>query len=134
MANYDMQSFMDLTRALGDENRVRVLLALEGGELCVCQIIELLNLAPSTVSKHMAILKHARLVDARKDGRWVYYSLAKEGTSAVQEAISWICRSLSNAPEIEADRVDLGRIVCLDPEALCQVQKERSEPGSGKDT
>ena len=71
-----MWDFMAVTKALADENRVRMLLALQKQELCVCQIIELVKLAPSTVSKHMSILRAARLVDARKDGRWMFYRLA----------------------------------------------------------
>jgi ArsR family transcriptional regulator len=43
------------------------------GELCVCQLIKMLGLAPSTVSKHMSILRQARLVQARKEGKWMYY-------------------------------------------------------------
>ena len=58
-----MRDLMAVTKALADESRVRILLALKPGKLCVCQIVELLQLAPSTVSKHMSILKHARLVE-----------------------------------------------------------------------
>ncbi|TFG44900.1 MAG: ArsR family transcriptional regulator, partial [Candidatus Brocadiia bacterium] len=58
-----MLSFLSITKALADESRVRTLMALDGRELCVCQITELLGLAPSTVSKHMAILTQARLVE-----------------------------------------------------------------------
>ncbi|MBW2408107.1 MAG: winged helix-turn-helix transcriptional regulator, partial [Deltaproteobacteria bacterium] len=54
-----MFTFMAITRALSDQNRVRALMALKDRELCVCQIIELLDLAPSTVSKHMSILANA---------------------------------------------------------------------------
>ena len=60
-------------KALSDPNRVRALMALRNGELCVCQLVEFLHLAPSTVSKHMSILKQAGLVESRKDSRWVYY-------------------------------------------------------------
>ena len=70
-----MREFMSVAKALGDENRVRVLLALQGRELCVCQIIEFLGLAPSTVWKHISILKQARLVESRKEGRWMHYRL-----------------------------------------------------------
>ena len=71
-----MREFIDINKALSDESRVRALLALRDQELCVCQLIELLGLAPSTVSKHMTILKQAGLVEGRKDGRWIYYRLA----------------------------------------------------------
>jgi len=73
-----MREFMAIAKALADESRTRVLMFLRGGELCVCQIVEMLGLAPSTVSKHMAILHQARLVESRKDGRWTYYRLPKE--------------------------------------------------------
>lgn len=126
MANYKIIDFMNITKALADENRVRVLLALEEGELCVCQIIELLNLAPSTVSKHMAILKQARLVHSRKQGRWIYYRLAKDAPTPIRKGLDWVCDSLSRAPQIEGDRKRLKEIACIDPEDLCRLQRERS--------
>ena len=70
-----MKDFVAVTKALSDRNRIRALLALRRGELCVCQIIALLGLAPSTVSKHMSILKQAGLVKSRKEERWMHYSL-----------------------------------------------------------
>jgi predicted transcriptional regulator len=51
-----MRDLMKITKALADENRIRVLLALREGELCACQITELFGLAPSTMSKHLSIL------------------------------------------------------------------------------
>ena len=78
-------------KALADENRVRLLLALRKQELCLCQLVELVGLAPSTVSKHMSILRQARLVEGRKDGRWQYYRLAGANASpAVRQAIEWV--------------------------------------------
>jgi ArsR family transcriptional regulator, arsenate/arsenite/antimonite-responsive transcriptional repressor len=71
-----MFDIMSLIKALADETRVRLLAALEGRELCVCQLIELVDLAPSTVSKHLSILRSARLIEGRKDGRWMHYRLA----------------------------------------------------------
>ena len=73
-----MRNLMSVIKALADENRLRILGAVEGRELCVCQIVELLGLAQSTVSKHLAILHQARLVDGRKEGRWMFYRAAGE--------------------------------------------------------
>ncbi|MHC4105048.1 MAG: ArsR/SmtB family transcription factor, partial [Planctomycetota bacterium] len=70
-----MLDFINMTKALSDENRVRAIMMLRNGELCVCQLIEMLGLAPSTVSKHMSILRQARLVQVRKEGRRMYYRL-----------------------------------------------------------
>jgi DNA-binding transcriptional ArsR family regulator len=117
-----MHTFMAITKALADENRVRILLALKGRELCVCQIIKLLELAPSTVSKHMSILTQARFVENRKDGRWRYYRLAgDEAPLEVQNAISWVSSSVSEAPKIRHDAERLTEILRLDPEELCRM-------------
>jgi DNA-binding transcriptional ArsR family regulator len=117
-----MLDFMTIAKALADRNRVRVLLALRERDLCVCQIIELLRLAPSTVSKHMWILRQARLVQGRKEGRWAYYSLADErAPAAAREAVAWVGRSLSDCPEILEDAVRLSAILQLTPEELCRT-------------
>ena len=118
-----MFTFMAITRALSDQNRVRTLLALNGRELCVCQIIELLELAPSTVSKHMSILANARLVEGRQEGRWRYYRLAgDDAPDEAREAIAWTFRSLSNTPQIRQDAERIEEILKIDPEVLCKAQ------------
>ena len=85
-----MREFMSITKALADENRVRMLLALRDGELCVCQITELFGLAPSTISKHLSILYQAGLVESRKEGRWIYYSPAGQGSPAGRARGDWL--------------------------------------------
>jgi DNA-binding transcriptional ArsR family regulator len=118
-----MLSFLSITKALADESRVRTLMALDGRELCVCQITELLGLAPSTVSKHMSILTQARLVENRKDGRWRYYRLAgDDAPDETRRAIDWVCGHLSKADVIRQDAVKLEKILALDPEVLCRMQ------------
>ena len=121
-----MRDFMSITKALSDENRVRALLALRQRELCVCQIIELLNLAPSTVSKHMAILKQARLVEGRKNGRWIYYHLADGGApSEVREAIQWVLSHLSSDSRIRDDAERLNGILKRNPVDICNEQRDK---------
>lgn len=118
-----MQQQLAVAKALADENRLRALVALRGRELCVCQIVELLELAPSTVSKHMSILKKACLVEGRKDGRWMYYRLADDGVPpAARRAIEWACDSLKREPQIREDTGRLKHILKLDPEELCRRQ------------
>jgi DNA-binding transcriptional ArsR family regulator len=115
-----MREFMAIVKALADENRVRVLLALRDGELCVCDIIALLGLAPSTVSKHLSILYQAGLLDSRKDGRWVYYRLAGSASPSVSGAVEWVTACLQNDPEILMDRQALKNLGCPDsPELPC---------------
>jgi len=122
-----MFDFLNITKALAEENRLRIMLALEGQELCVCQLIELLELAPSTVSKHMSVLRQARLVDGRKEGRWMYYRLADERASVVvKEAIAWVKRSLSGNERILEDMNRLKEILKIDREVLCSRQTRSS--------
>jgi ArsR family transcriptional regulator len=118
-----MRAFMALTKALADEKRVRVLLALQDGELCVCQITELFGLAASTISKHLSILYQAGLVDSRKEGRWIYYSLPATAASApAREAIRWVARSLAEDSRTLEDAARLKRILAMDPVELCKRQ------------
>lgn len=107
-----MHEFMTVIKALADENRVRVILALHERESCVCQIIDLLGLAPSTVSNHMPILKQARLVNSRKDGRWVYYSLAaNDAPVEAREVVAWVCKCLTNDSKVQVDTARLIEIM-----------------------
>ena len=118
-----MREVLEVTKALADGNRLRVLMALRGGELCVCQIVELLRLAPSTTSKHMAILRQARLVESRKEGRWMYYRLPDhDAPRAVKDAVAWVRRHLAESPQIVQDGKDLQKILSIDPEKLCKGQ------------
>ncbi|MFO0985248.1 MAG: metalloregulator ArsR/SmtB family transcription factor [Planctomycetota bacterium] len=123
-----MREFLAITKALADEHRVRILRALEPGELCVCQIVELLALAPSTVSKHLTILKHAGLVAARKHGRWMYYRLPRQHDREVaRHALRFVAVGLSGNPLIAKDGARRARITCIDPEELCCLQTKRRQ-------
>ena len=112
-------------KALSDENRLRIVAALEGRELCLCQIVELLELATSTVSRHMSILQQARLVDSRKEGRWSYFRLAgEEGTPQADQAASLVVEALRGQPRAKADAKHLKQILKINPEELCRQQSE----------
>ena len=118
-----MWDFMAISKALADENRVRMLLGLRRQELCLCQIIEMMGLAASTVSKHMSILRQARLVESRKEGRWQYYRLAGlKASPAVRQAIDWVGRSLANDAQVAADAKRLEQILKMDAEEICRKQ------------
>lgn len=116
-----MVDFVTIAKALGDENRTRALMLLADGELCLCQIIEVLGVSPSTASKHMTILQQAGLVRRRKDGRWHYYRLAgRDASPVVRQAIRWTLKSLENDKTILAD----ARSIC------CVRKKDRQELAS----
>lgn len=99
-----MQPFLAITKALGDESRVRALLAVKDGELCLCQLIEVLGLSPATVSKHMNILQRAGLVQRRKDGKWHFYRLAgAEASQTARRALDWTLDELKSDPAVRED-------------------------------
>lgn len=74
-------------KALCDENRVRILKLLMSGEKCACKLLEAMNVGQSTLSHHMKILFDSGLVSVRKDGKWMHYSISKEG---FRTAISYL--------------------------------------------
>ena len=121
-----MRHLVRTTKALADENRIRILGALRENELCVCQVIELLALAPSTVSKHLSILRNARLIDSRKQGRWMYYRLAgNEAPEQAAHALRWVFGAFEQTEQQAKDKLRLEEILKIDPEILCGRQ-----PGS----
>lgn len=108
-----MRQFLSITKALADETRLRALVSLRDGELCLCQIIAVLKLAPSTVSKHMDVLYQAGLVERRKEGRWHYFKLAgDDATTEATQAIRWVLESLKDE-----------KVVVADAQQLCCVKK-----------
>lgn len=120
-----MDDFLNIAKALSDETRVRALLSLKNGELCLCQIIDLLQLAPSTISKHMDLLRQAGLVQRRKQGRWQYFSLAgKDAAPEVRKALAWALDALKDNERIAADDKKLGCVLKKDLEKVCACYRE----------
>ncbi|MFA8341792.1 MAG: ArsR/SmtB family transcription factor [Rhodothermaceae bacterium] len=97
-----MKKEIKIFKALGDSNRFRIIKMLEQRSLCVCEITEALELAPSTVSKHLSILKEAELIDDLKKGKWVYYKLCKEVKFAA-DILKLVKTKIPNDEIIEKD-------------------------------
>jgi len=82
------QSTARVFKAMGDENRIKILTLLHTGERCACRLQEALNISQPTLSHHMRILLDADLVSARKDGKWIHYSLSEDGAQAAQQLLA----------------------------------------------
>ena len=109
-------------KAAGDPTRTRILKMLETKELCVCQIQAVLQLAPSTVSKHLALLKASGLVDDRKDGRWVHYALASEDHNPYAKDVLRLIRgALVRDPKILEDSRRLKDVLKVPVADLCAL-------------
>ncbi len=76
-----MRDFILIARAIYDETRGRILELLEHGELCVCELMEILQMDQSTASKHLGILHRTGLIERRKVGTWSYYRLSDEAVN-----------------------------------------------------
>ena len=122
-----LSSAVHTLKALAHPGRLRILAMLRGGELCVCQLTAVLDLAASTVSAHLADLKRAGLVGERKDGRWVFHRLAEgEGVAALLEPV-W--KSIGRDPQVESDARLLRELRRVDVEELCRVELDLGRLG-----
>lgn len=99
-------------KAIDHPLRIRALAVLREGELCVCELIELLGLAPSTISKHMSVIADAGLVDRRRDGRWTYYSIPKDPEPPIGQAVELVMTLVDDDPVVTEDRRNIPRIHC----------------------
>ena len=84
-----LPTVIDAVKALAHPGRLRMLAMLHGGDLCVCQMTAVIELAASTVSSHLSDLRRAGVVTERKRGKWVHYHLVGDGPLAdlVQQAL-----------------------------------------------
>jgi ArsR family transcriptional regulator len=98
-----MKEFIKVMKALSDPNRVKLLKMLQKRTMCVCEIQATLGIAQPTVSKHLKLLEFAGLVDRKKEGLWVNYSLTDGGRSPYAASLLGNMRHwLDDDPEIRA--------------------------------
>jgi ArsR family transcriptional regulator len=105
--DHGVRPLTKLFRALGDETRVRIVALLAHGELCVCHIEKALELSQPNVSRQLGILRMAGIVDARREGMWVYYRVAEQEHAAVQEMLTTLTRAFGAEKAIRADHAKL---------------------------
>ncbi|CCG42649.1 ArsR/SmtB family transcription factor [Magnetospirillum molischianum] len=116
-----LETFETVAKAVADPTRIRILKVLEGGELCVCQITAVLDLAPATVSKHLAALKVAGLLQQRRDGKWIYYRLAERDLNPYARAfLALVATALDDDQTIAVDAEALARVSAADLAVLCE--------------
>lgn len=115
MANYRSNVFEEavgIVKALADPQRMRIVLALRGCALCPGELTDLLRLAPSTVSKHLSVLRQASLVQLSRQGKWAYYRLTEPAESpAGRRALDWLEQAVAGAPLVVEDELVLRQIL-----------------------
>jgi ArsR family transcriptional regulator len=100
---------VDVYRALGDETRLRILALLREGEVCVCHIHGGLRLPQPTISRHLAYLRRAGLVLARRDGVWMHYRIATPSSPVVRRVLDAALHALSHTTVVDIDAERLRR-------------------------
>jgi ArsR family transcriptional regulator, arsenate/arsenite/antimonite-responsive transcriptional repressor len=116
-AALDVRSFSRLFKALGDETRLRIVALLAHGELCVCHLEEALRISQPKVSRHLAILRAAGIVEPRRDGSWVYYRLAAQPDAECEGQLRSLVRAFAKRAVL---RTDLERLVKVRGPEACK--------------
>lgn len=120
-----MNQVVAITKALSDSTRIRILLMLRFGPLCVCQIRAVLGLAMSTISKHMAVLSRTGLVVAKRQGKWVYYRHNPNASGPAKAAIDWLVRYAAGEDVVCRDLERLEVVLSMDRDQLCPKRHRR---------
>lgn len=103
-----------LMKALADENRLRIVALLSGGELCVCHIATALELSQPNASQHLTVLKHAGVVEGERRGNWIHYRLLRDVEPARDAILDAVLASVDSAAA-RADRDKLAVAVAAVP-------------------
>lgn len=127
MANYTngliMNDLLLILKALSDRNRLRTFRVLQSyEELCACQIIELLQVAGATASRHLSLMVNAGILKSRKNGRWVYFRINTEDLS-LDPVFKWMRQQLDGSNQVEKDLKALKQITLIPCEDLCRKQR-----------
>lgn len=94
-------------RALADNTRLRLIHLLGDDELCVCSCVEVLKTNQPKISRHLAYLRRAGLVAARRDGKWTHYRLTQPSDTHVAKIFSELRARLANEPQMQSDKARL---------------------------
>ena len=107
----ETQGGIDLMfKAFSDRTRLRILHILQGGELCVGDMVEILLAPQPRISRHLAYLRNAKLVVVRKSGLWSHYSLAPAKTAFHRKLLECLAKCFGEVPELQADRARAAKI------------------------
>ena len=116
-----LRDYEMVMESVADPTRVRILKLLEAGEMCVCQVVAVLELSQSTISKHLFLLKMAGLVRERQEKKWVHYSLdGSEGVPYARKMLNTLKGWLNDDPVIERDRKREALAREIGPAEICE--------------
>ena len=126
-----MKTFAQMHKALSEEIRLRIVMLLMQGELCVCDLMNIFEEPQSKISRHLAYLKHSGLVQSRRDGAWMHYVLKEPLDEPWRDQIKFMKEKLFHLPSIRQDRDTL---MVLKKQGSCQATKASKKSPHGKKT
>ena len=100
-----MRDVVSLGQAIIDPTRVRIIAALQKGALCVCELVDALQISQSTLSTHLQVLRRTGFVNTSKEGRWIYYSLADQKVALIDAIFSHVQPNADPRVRRDAERV-----------------------------
>ena len=101
-----------LFKALADRTRLRIINLIGANEICVCFLVEVLNINQPKISRHLSYLRRAKVVRARRDGKWMHYRIVELPDPHAASIFREVRRSLANDSEMQRDRARLHQICC----------------------
>ena len=101
-----------LFAALADNTRLRLLNLMQGREVCVCYFVEILGQSQPKISRHLAYLRKAGIVSARREGKWMHYRIELPTDPAAKSILSSVLDALAGNPAMQADSARLARACC----------------------
>jgi len=127
---FDMELFF---RALADRTRLRLLNLMGADEVCVCFFVEILGVAQPKVSRHLAYLRRAGIVAARREGTWMHYRVVEPPHEDAARVLANVRGWLARDPEMQKDRRKLVKVCCAPdpPEQLLGAPRPASIPTCG---
>jgi ArsR family transcriptional regulator len=108
-------------RALADRTRLRLINILGADEVCVCFYVEILKTNQPKISRHLAYLRRAGIVDARREGQWMHYRINTPSDPDAERILNGVIAWLANDPEMQRDRQRLVKICCA-PQLPVSIQ------------
>src|SRR5271168_2696469 len=99
----EVRSPSRLFKALGDPTRLRIVALLSQAELCVCHIEAALGLPQPTVSRHLAVLRNAGVVEPERRGTWVFYGFADQADRVARRQLRWLVAGFRESEELKAE-------------------------------
>jgi ArsR family transcriptional regulator len=121
MAAQKFYSLEKLFRALADSTRLRLLNLMNGREVCVCYFVEILKTSQPKISRHLAYLRRAGIVAARRDGKWMHYRLVPPPSHAGEKILEQALHAVGQDKRFKADRERL-KLACCRPQSFVSLQ------------